>query len=478
MDSKSKDTFEVKNPVDDSVVVSDVQAAGEEDVDLAVDAAAKAFKGEWSKFTGAQRQKCMLKFADLLDQHTEEIAKLETLAMGMPIGVSKQFVAGPAGIWRYYAGWCDKIAGEMHPEDGDNTYKIIRYEPIGVCAGICAWNATLLYTGWKIAPAVAAGNTFIFKTSEKSPLGALYLGNLVKEAGFPAGVINFVSGAGKTGGLLASHMKISKIGFTGSITTGRIVQQAATKSNLKKCTLELGGKSASLVFNDADLDTAVTQNSQNFLLNSGQVCIASSRTLVQEGIAPKFIEALKTQFQNFSHAMGDTLKAETFLGPLADKKQFESVMGFLEQGRKEGVEVLAGGGRKGDKGNFVEPTLLLNPSSKSKVYTDEIFGPVLAIKTFKTEEEAIEMANHTTYGLGATLYTSDVTRALRVSAKLEAGSVSVNAAFFPGPNSPFGGVKQSGIGREGGKAGLMAYLETKVIHINMAAPTKEIGTAP
>ena len=361
----------------------------------------------------------------------------------------------------------------MHPEDGDGIYKIIRYEPLGVCAGICAWNATILYTGWKIAPAVAAGNTFVFKSSEKSPLGALYLGKLVKEAGFPAGVINFVSGAGPTGQLLASHMRIAKIGFTGSIQTGRLVQQAATKSNLKKCTLELGGKSASLVFNDCDLDTAVQQNSQNFLLNSGQVCVACSRTLVQEGIAPKFIEALKTQFQNFSHAMGDTMKPETFLGPLADKAQFDRVMSFLEQGKKDGVEVIVGGGRKGDSGNFVEPTLLLNPSKTSKVYTDEIFGPVLAIKTFKTEDEAIEMANDTTYGLGAALYTSDVTRAMRVSAQLQAGTVSVNMAFMPTVNSPFGGVKQSGIGREGGKAGLLAYLDQKVIHINMAAPSKD-----
>ena len=286
-------------------------------------------------------------------------------------------------------------------------------------------------------------------------------------------MINFVSGGGKTGALLASHMKIAKISFTGSIASGRQVQQAATKSNLKRCTLELGGKSPALVFNDADLENAVLQNSQNFLLNSGQICVATSRTLIQEGIAPKFIEALKAKFGDFSHAMGDTMKPETFLGPLADKKQFDSVMAFLEQGRKDGVEVISGGGRKGDKGNFVEPTLLLNPSATSTVYTQEIFGPVLAIKTFKTEEEGIEMANDTTYGLGAALYTSDVTRALRVSAKLEAGTVCVNSAFSLNVNMPFGGLKMSGTGREVGKAGLMAYVEAKAIHINMNVPTKE-----
>ena len=285
-------------------------------------------------------------------------------------------------------------------------------------------------------------------------------------------MINILSGAGKTGGLLASHMKIAKISFTGSLASGRLVQDAATKSNLKRCTLELGGKSAALVFDDADLDNAVNQNSQNFLINSGQICCATSRTLVQEKIAPKFIEALKTKFQDLSQVMGDTMKPETYLGPLADKAQFDRVMGFLEQGRKDGAEVLAGGGRKGDKGNFVEPTLLLNPDAKSTVYTEEIFGPVLTIKTFKTEEEGIEMANDTTYGLGAAVFTMDVTRALRVSAKLEAGTVCVNSSFNLNINMPFGGIKMSGTGREVGKAGLMAYVEPKAIHINMNMPRK------
>jgi aldehyde dehydrogenase (NAD+) len=409
-----------------------------------------------------------------------------------------------------YAGWADKIGGEMFPEDGDGMYKLIRYEPIGVCAGIAAWNGTQVFVYWKIAPAVAAGNTvscflflrteadstqFIFKTSEKSPLGALALGKLVVKAGFPPGVINFVSGAGKTGQLLSQHMQISKISFTGSAMVGRKIQEASSKSNLKRVTLELGGKSASLVFNDADLENAVVQYvfmssfhccclsaaaftlpayllltsfraSQGFLLNSGQVCAAASRLFVQDGIAPKFLEALKARFEGISAgATGNPLDASTFLGPVADKIQYDRVMKFIEQGKKD-AKVVTGGGRHGDRGNFIEPTIFLDPPTDSKIYTDEIFGPVLVFKTFRSEEEGIELANDTSYGLAAYLYTSDVTRALRISAELEAGSVFVNTPFAITTNTPFGGFKESGNGsRESGKAGLMSYLEAKTVLI-------------
>ena len=250
---------------------------------------------------------------------------------------------------------------------------------------------------------MAAGNTFIFKSSEKSPLGTLAVGELVKEAGFPPGVINLVSGGGKVGALLASHMEIAKISFTGSTAAGRLVQIAAAKSNLKRCTLELGGKSPSIIFNDADLENAVRYNSEGFLLNSGQVCSAGSRVLVQEGIAPKFIEALRDAFLKINQAVGDPASEQTFMGPLADRKQFDRVMSFLEDGKKEGLEMITGGVRKGDKGRFIEPTILLNPDLKSKIYREEIFGPVLSVRTFKTEEEVIELANDTTYGLSCKL---------------------------------------------------------------------------
>ena len=342
----------------------------------------------------------MLKFADLLETHAERLGKLESICMGQPVSVATLFAQGPPGVWRYYAGFAGKIAGESYPPEGDGSYTIVAYEPLGVCSGIAAWNSTYTLAAWKMAPALAAGNTFVFKSSEKAPLGALAYGDLIKEAGFPPGVINLVTGAGPVGSMLASHMDIAKIAFTGSAAVGRAVQIAAAKSNLKHVSLELGGKSPALIFDDADLDNAILHNSEGFLRNSGQICFASSRVLVQEGIAPKFIEGVKRAFEDASKKMGDTSLKETAFGPLADKKQFERVMGFLKDGKAEGIEVLTGGDALGDKGAFVQPTILLNPDVKSRVFTDEIFGPVIAIKTFKTEEEALQLANDTTYGLG------------------------------------------------------------------------------
>lgn len=320
---------------------------------------------------------------------------------------------------------------------------------------------------------MATGNTFILKSSEKSPLATCAYGDLINEAGFPPGVINVITGAGLVGSLLAHHMDIAKIAFTGSAVAGRAVMAAAAKSNLKHVSLELGGKSPALIFDDADLDNAVEHSSTSFLRNSGQICFAASRVLVQDSIAPQFIEKIKEAFTAAAEKMGDPSLAETAFGPLADKKQFERVMSFLTGARAEGVQVLVGGERHGSKGTFVQPTVFLNPDVKSKVYTDEIFGPAISIKTFSTEEEAIALANDTTYGLGSTVYTSDVARALRVAGKLEAGTVGINSAFNTSPQTPLGGFKQSGYGRESGPEGLKEYVQPKTIHINMNVPARK-----
>jgi aldehyde dehydrogenase (NAD+) len=445
-----------------------VQIAGQRDVDEAVDAAIAAYK-LWRKASAPDRARCMHKLADLIDENLEWLAELETAAMGSPISITKGLASSMSTWWHYYAGWTDKIGGESLI-DLDGTHRIVRYEPLGVCAGIASWNATLLYLCWKIAPAVAAGNTFIFKSSEKSPLGALRFAELVRQAGFPPGVINIVNGFGATGGFLASHPNIRKISFTGSTSTGRKIQVAAANSNLKRVTLELGGKSAAIVFDDANLESALTHMSQGFLLNCGQVCAAMSRLLVQESIAEHFVNELKVRFQGFINALGDPTDPKTFLGPIADNLQRERVLSFIEIARQDNLHILTGGKAQGDRGQFIQPTIILDPPSTSPLYRDEIFGPVLVIKTFKSELEAIEMANDSLYGLGAAIFTQDVPRALRLSLELECGFVGINMAVAPSAWTPFGGAKESGYGREGGKLGLMAYMDVKTITIAMSPP--------
>ncbi|BCS29659.1 aldehyde dehydrogenase family protein [Aspergillus puulaauensis] len=467
--SSSGQTLTVINPADDTIVTDQVHTASSTDVDHAVSCANEAFKS-WKKTPSKQRAATLLKFADILERHVDEIAKLESIAMGAPISLARRVVTAQPPIWRYYAGLIGKLGGEMYPEEEEGYYRLVNYEPLGVCAGIAAWNGTQLFASWKIAPAVAAGNTVVFKSSEKSPLGVLYLGALFKQAGFPPGVINLLSGAGEVGAQLASHMDIAKISFTGSTAVGRQIQIAAAKSNLKIVSLELGGKSASLIFADANLQNAVLHSSHGFLFNNAQVCTACSRILVQEDIAPQFAEALKTAFTEVTSTIGDPALASTGLGPLADRSQLERVVGFVERAKQQGIEVLVGGRRReGQPGQFMEPTILVNPDTNSEVYTQEIFGPVAVIRTFKTEEEGITLANDTNYGLAGAISTSDVTRALRVASQIEAGTVGVNSGPMLSTETPFGGWKQSGYGRESGIHGLRGYLQTRSVMINMKA---------
>ncbi|KIW23065.1 uncharacterized protein PV07_11297 [Cladophialophora immunda] len=466
--STGSDRLALTNPWDETVVAEDVHVANSADIDAAVAASVAAVKkGPWKGFTGAQRAACMLKFADLVEQNVDKLARLESLPTGRPFSMIKHFdLPHMVSVYRYYAGWADKIPGKTFSED-NGMYKIVRYEPVGVCAGIASWNATFLYVGWKIAPALAAGCSFIFKASEKSPLGVLGLAPLYKEAGFPDGVVQFVTGERNTGALLASHMDISKISFTGSVGGGKAVQQAALKSNMKRVTLELGGKSPAIVFSDAPIEAAVGGVGQGFLINSGQICVAASRVLVQEDIAPKFEAALKQQFEAVSAGMGaNPLEPATTHGPVVDQAQYDRVMSYIDIGKGD-AQLLTGGSRKGQKGCLIEPTIFVNPKSGSRIWDEEIFGPVMSIKTFKTEEEAIALANESTYGLASAIYTTSLTRGLRVASALETGGVSINSPFIPEIQSPFGGVKQSGSGRELGEEGLKAYLEPKQININM-----------
>lgn len=365
-----------------------------------MDTASDAFE-VWKTWTGSRRAKCLLKLADLIEANCERLARLETMAMGQPFIAAREFIRTSVAEWfRYYAGWCTKLGGEYYPDDdGQGFYKIVTYEPLGVCAAVVSWNATFLYAAWKIAPAVAAGNTVILKPSERSPLGALALGDLIKEAGFPPGVINILSGEAWTGFLLAAHKRVAKVSFTGSHTNGKRIHVAATHTNMKRITLELGGKNPSIVFEDADFGNALHHNSYGFLLNTGQACVSGSRLFVHEDIADGFIEGLVACFKTFTTIMGNPMEPNTLLGPLVDKRHFDRVMYYIAEGQKDGAQLLCGGVRKGDKGWFLEPAILLNPPMESCVYRDEIFGPVLIVRTFKTEEEVIEMANDTMYGL-------------------------------------------------------------------------------
>ncbi|KAI9041852.1 aldehyde dehydrogenase family protein [Aspergillus affinis] len=466
--AKSGTLFAVRNPYDDSLVSDSVHHAGQEDVDSAVSIALNAYNGPWGSMPGQERAKRMLALADLLDAQGAELATLESRAIGLPITMARGIAGFIGTIWRYYAGFCDKLPGEFVPEGDNRVYKIVRHDPFGVCAGIGAWNASLFFFSMKIAPAVAAGNTFIFKTSEKSPLGALQIGELIVKAGFPPGVINILNGDGKTGALLASHMDIGRLSFTGSVETGKKIQVAATQSNLKRVTLELGGKSPSIIFDDADLENALLHSSQSFLVHSGQICVAASRVLVHKSIVDSFVTGLKARFEALAGASGDPSQDSTFLGPVVDAGQKDRIVSLVK-GTESGSPTVVLTGGEANK-NFVTPTILLNPPVDSAAWREEIFGPVVCVRSFETEDEAISLANETTYGLSSCVFTQDIPRALRLAKRIQAGAVAINSNHQPDYDQPLGGWKQSGNGSyEGGRAAVLSYLQAKAVLINFPA---------
>ncbi|KAH6676124.1 aldehyde dehydrogenase [Plectosphaerella plurivora] len=462
-----KQTIEVINPSTEEVICS-VHEATEKDVDIAVAAARKAFNGEWRKTTPYDRSRLLNKLADLAEKNSELLAAVESLDNGKSISMATGDVGAVIGCLRYYAGWADKITGKTIDVNSD-SFHYTRSEPLGVCAQVIPWNFPLLMLSWKIAPALATGNTIVMKTAEQTPLSGLVFAGLVKEAGFPPGVFNLISGYGKTAGAaLSSHMDVDKIAFTGSTLVGRTIMKAAASSNLKKVTLELGGKSPNIVFNDADIEQAVSWVNFGIYYNHGQCCCAGTRIYVQEGIYDKFLEAFKKRAEQ--NKVGDPFHPETFQGPQVSQLQFDRIMGYIDAGKAEGATVETGGGRHGDKGYFIQPTIFSNVKPEMKIMKEEIFGPVCAIAKFKDEEEVIALGNDSTYGLAAAVHTKDLNTAIRVSNALKAGTVWVNCYNLLTHQVPFGGYKESGIGRELGEAALANYTQNKSVAIRLAGP--------
>ena len=407
-----------------------------------------------------------MKLADLMETNLDELAALETLDNGKPINDARAADL-PLAIdcLRYYAGWADKIHGDTIPVRGD-YFCYTRREPIGVCGQIIPWNFPILMTAWKWGPALATGNTVVMKPAEQTPLTCLRLGELALEAGFPPGVINIVPGYGPTAGAaIVKHHLVDKVAFTGSTETGQRIMADASLT-MKRITLELGGKSPNIVFADADLDAAIAGAEFGLFFNQGQCCCAGSRLFVEEAIHEEFVERLVARAGQ--RVLGNPFDNETTQGPQVDKEQFDKIMGYIDSGNSQGARCMSGGHRRGNRGFFIEPTIFTDVDDSMKIAQEEIFGPVLSILKFSNVEEVIKRANNTNFGLAAAVWTSDVKKAHRVSHALRAGTVWVNCYDVFDAAAPFGGFKQSGIGRELGEAGLANYTEMKTVTVNLS----------
>ncbi|XP_058206764.1 aldehyde dehydrogenase family 2 member C4-like isoform X2 [Rhododendron vialii] len=462
VDSVSGKTFESIDPRTGEVIAR-VAEGDKEDVDLAVKAARQAFDhGPWPRLPGSARRKILMKFADLIDENVEELAALEAIDAGKIFGWGKAFeIPGTAESLRYYAGAADKIHGETLKMSSANQGYTLR-EPIGVVGHIIPWNFPSTMFLLKVSPALAAGCTMIVKPAEQTPLNALYFAHLAKLAGIPDGVLNVITGYGTTAGAaISSHMDIDKVSFTGSTEVGRLVMQAAATSNLKPVTLELGGKSPLIIFDDADLDHAAELALAANLFNKGEVCVAGSRVFAQEGIYDQLAKKLGEKAKTW--VVGDPFDPNVRQGPQIDKTQYEKVLSYIEHGKREGATLVTGGKPCGEKGYYIEPTIFSDVMDNMTIAKDEIFGPVMSLMKFKTVEEAIQRANATRYGLAAGIVTKDLNVANTVSRSIRAGTIWINTYFAFDKDCPFGGFKMSGFGKDTGMQALEQYLQVKCV---------------
>lgn len=466
VDSVSKKTFPTLNP-STGKKIAEVAEGDKADVDLAVAAARNAFKigSKWRTMDASARGSLIMKLASFMERDLDYLASLETLDNGKPYNDAVIDVKYSAHALRYYAGYCDKIHGKTIPVDG-NFVSMTRVEPVGVVGAIIPWNYPLLMLAWKWAPALCTGCTVVLKPAEQTPLTALYMASLVKEAGFPSGVINIVTGYGPTAGAaIASHPDINKVAFTGSTEVGHRIQAESGLSNLKRVSLELGGKSPLVVFDDVDLDEAVNLCANAVFVNMGQCCCAGTRTFVQEGIYDAFVKKAKEVASK--RKVGDPFEEGVVQGPQIDEVQFKKILDLIESGKTEGATVECGGEALGGGGYFIKPTVFSGVQDNMRIAKEEIFGPVQQIFKFKTLEEVIERANSTNYGLASGVLTKNIDTALMFAQAVHAGSVWVNCYNAVNVQSPFGGFKESGHGREMGEDGLKEYLEVKTITIRI-----------
>jgi len=470
VNSKSGKTFPDIDPATGEEIIA-IQEGDKADVDAAVAAAKKAFdlKSPWRNIDASARGAFLTKLADLVTRDVATLATLECLDVGKPFTAAIGDILMTAKTLRYFSGFADKICGRTIPVDGE-YFTYTRMEPIGVVGAILPWNFPLALLANKVGPAIAAGCTLVIKPAEQTPLTTLHFGALVAEAGLPEGVINIVPGYGPTAGAaMVHHPDIDKITFTGSTDVGRLIMKGAGESNLKKVTLELGGKSPNVIFADADLDYAVEMAHFGLFFNMGQCCTAGSRCYVQEEIYDKFLE--KSVERAKRRTVGDPFDPKFESGPQVDEDQFKKVLELIESGKKEGAKLMCGGGRVGNKGYFVQPTVFGDVKDNMRIAREEIFGPVQQIIKFKTMDEVIPRANDTNYGLAAAVFTKNIDTAITMSNSLQAGTVWVNCYHVVQPQAPFGGFKESGVGREYSEEGIKEYCQVKTVTIKIPHKT-------